>query len=356
MEKALLVVPYNSKNNWGLEDIKDELKSLVSSSGVVPLDFVVCPVREISPVYFIGKGKVYEIKDKVKNISADVVVFNSDLTSGQQLELEDIIEAKVIDRTQLILDIFAQRAKSNEGKVQVELAQLRYLLPRLKGKGTELSRLGGGIGTRGPGEQKLEIDRRRIKEKISRLKSTLENLCRHRDNLRRHRRRISMPLISIIGYTNAGKSSLLNALTRSNVQVENRLFSTLDAVTRRLYLPNHQEVLLTDTVGFIHNLPHDLVESFKATLEEVKEADFLIHVIDVSSHLIEEKSKSVFKVLEELNVQKKPIITVLNKIDLVPSVSFIERLKREFSNSAAVSVLNGAGLDDLKELICSVAK
>ncbi|MDD5773164.1 MAG: GTPase HflX [bacterium] len=352
MEKALLVVPHNSrKDEWDIEDTRSELKSLVISVGVEVLDLMVCPLREINSSYYIGKGKANEISERAKALDAGVVIFNCELSPAQQRGLEDILEAKVIDRTQLILDVFARRAKSNEGKIQVELAQLNYLLPRLTGKGIELSRLGGGIGTRGPGEQKLEIDRRRIKEKISRLKSGLDVLRERRDNLRIQRRRHSLPLISLVGYTNAGKSSLLNALTKSDVEVDNRLFSTLDAVTRKLSLPNNQDVLLTDTVGFLHNLPHGLIESFKATLEEVEGADLLIHVIDISTHLLDEKFKSVNRVLQELGTDQKPVINVLNKTDQASSKKFIKRMSDEFPDSAALSCLTGEGLDNLRDLI-----
>ncbi|MFH1287199.1 MAG: GTPase HflX [bacterium] len=352
MKKALLVIPHsNEKDGWDIEDTKSELESLVISVGVAVLDLMVCPLKEINVSYYIGKGKVYEISEKVKALEADVVIFDCDLSPAQQRELENIIEAKVIDRTQLILDVFARRAKSNEGKIQVELAQLSYLLPRLSGKGISLSRLGGGIGTSGPGEQKLEIDRRRIKEKISRLKSNLDVLRCRRDNLRIQRRRHSLPLVSLVGYTNAGKSSLLNVVAKSNVKVDNRLFCTLDAVTRKLSLPNNQDVLLTDTVGFLHKLPHDLIESFKATLEEVQGADLLIHVIDVSTHLLNEKFKSVNEILRELGADKKPVINVLNKIDQAQSRKCIEKIKGEFPNSATISCLTGEGLDNLMNLL-----
>ncbi|MBI4651584.1 GTPase HflX [Candidatus Desantisbacteria bacterium] len=352
MEKALLVIPYGYKrHDWDLEDIISELEDLVQSAGIDIQEKTICRIKEINAFYYIGKGKAFEIKEKAHDKHVDVVIFNSDLTPGQQRTCEEIIGVKVIDRTQLILDIFAQRAKSNEGKIQVELAQLNYILPRLTGSAKYLSRLAGGIGTRGPGEQKLEIDRRRIKEKISKLKTDLEILKRQRKSLRIQRKRNDLPLLSLVGYTNSGKSSLLNKLTGSEAIVENRLFSTLDALTRRLALPNHQKILLTDTVGFLHNLPHNLIESFKSTLEEAQEADLLLHVVDASSHLLLEKIKDVNKVLKELKLEEKPVLMILNKIDKPGARKNAKKMELEFPDSIMVSALSGYGLNKLKDLL-----
>ncbi|MGB2706190.1 MAG: GTPase HflX, partial [Candidatus Omnitrophota bacterium] len=264
--------------------------------------------------------------------------FNNDLTGTQQKNLEDIINVKIVDRTQLILDIFARRARSNEGKIQVELAQLLYLLPRLTGKGILLSRLGGGIGTRGPGEQKLEIDRRRIKDRITKLKRDLGKLNLQRSTRRKQRAKFSLLSIAIIGYTNSGKSTLLNALTESHVYTQDKLFSTLDPTIKSFVLPNNQKVLFVDTVGFLNELPHHLIESFKATLEEVVCADVLLCLVDISHQKAKEMQKAVFDVLAELGAGEKPMITALNKIDMVGE-NEIRRLTREFKDAIPISAL-----------------
>ncbi len=351
MEKALLITveffDRKYKDSWKLDDINFELKELVRSAGIAFIDLVECFKDKPTSGHYIGTGKAEEIGLICKDKGANVVIFGNDLSATQQQNLEDIIGVKVIDRTQLILDIFAKRAHSTEGKVQVELAQLQYLLPRLKGKGVMLSRLGGGIGTRGPGEQKLEIDRRRIREKITRLKDELEKIHLRRGGLRRKRHESEMASISLVGYTNAGKSTLLNALTDSDVIVQDRLFSTLDPTARRLILPNNQKVVFIDTVGFLHNLPHHLIEAFKATLEEVIEADIIIHVLDASSPIIHELDKAVYEVLKELGASNKPVIPALNKIDKIEDKGIIERLKKEFENAIPISALKKENLDEL---------
>ena len=358
MEKALLVTveffDREYKNTWKLDDVNFELKELVRSAGLQAVDLVECFKDAPKAAHYIGKGKAEEIGLICRDKGADVVIFGDDLSSTQQQNLEDIINVKVIDRTQLILDIFAARAHSIEGKVQVELAQLQYLLPRLKGKGIMLSRLGGGIGTRGPGEQKLEMDRRKIRDKITKLKDELEKIRERREGLRRRRHESDLAIVSIIGYTNAGKSTLLNALTDSDVIAQDRLFSTLDPTARRFVLPNNQKVVFVDTVGFLHNLPHHLIEAFKATLEEVVEADVLIHVLDASSPMVRELSQAVYEVLDELGVHDKPIVIVLNKIDKVPDKSEIDRLRREFENSIAVSALHNENLEELVRRISMI--
>lgn len=358
MEKALLVTveffDREYKNTWKLDDVNFELKELVRSASLQVVGLLECFKDAPTAAHYIGKGKAEEIGLICKDKGADVVIFGDDLSSTQQQNLEDKINVKVIDRTQLILDIFAARAHSMEGKVQVELAQLQYLLPRLKGKGIILSRLGGGIGTRGPGEQKLEMDRRKIREKITKLKDELEKIHERRGELRRKRHESDLAIVSIIGYTNAGKSTLLNALTDSDVIVQDRLFSTLDPTARRFILPNNQKVVFVDTVGFLHNLPHNLIEAFKATLEEVVEADVLIHILDASSPMVHELDQAVHEVLDELGVHDKPIVTVLNKIDKVPDKGAIDRLKREFENSIAVSALNKENLGEVVQRISMI--
>lgn len=358
MEKALLVTTEffdnDYKDTWKLDDINFELRELVKSAGLSVTGSIECFKDRPTAGYYIGTGKAEEIGAVRADKGANVVIFGNDLSSTQQQNLEDIIGVKVIDRTQLILDIFAHRAHSMEGKVQVELAQLQYLLPRLKGKGIMLSRLGGGIGTRGPGEQKLEMDRRKIREKISNLKGELKKIHLRRDGLRRKRHESELANISLIGYTNAGKSTLLNALTHSDVIAEDRLFSTLDPTARRFILPNNQRVVFVDTVGFLHNLPHHLIEAFKATLEEVIEADILIHILDASSPMIHELNDAVHEVLEELEISGKPIVVALNKIDKVEDKPMIERMKKDFDNAIPISALNKENLGELIERISMI--
>ncbi len=358
MEKALLVTveffDRRYKNTWKMDDVNFELRELVRSAGLQVVDLVECFKEAPMAGQYIGKGKAEEIGLICKDKGADVVIFGDDLSSTQQQNLEDIMNVKVIDRTQLILDIFAHRAHSIEGKVQVELAQLQYLLPRLKGKGIMLSRLGGGIGTRGPGEQKLEMDRRKIREKIVKLKDELKKIHVRREELRRKRHEGDLAIVSLIGYTNAGKSTLLNALTDSDVVAQDRLFSTLDPTARRFILPNNQKVVFVDTVGVLHDLPHHLIEAFKATLEEVVEADLLVHVLDASSPITAELSQAVYEVLEEIGIHDKPIVTLLNKIDKVPDKGLVDRLKKQFENSIAVSALHKENLDELVRRISMI--
>lgn len=297
----------------------------------------------------IGKGKASQIAERVGRDTIDVVVFDRDLSGSQQRNLEEIVQCKTIDRTQLILDIFARRARSHEGKLQVELAQLNYLLPRLTGQGITLSRLGGGVGTRGPGEQKLEVDRRRIRAHISKLNQRLAELMKRRQASRVRRRESSLPIIAIIGYTNAGKSTLFNRLTASDVFVKDQLFSTLDPTIRRAHFSSDKKtVLLIDTVGFIQDLPHHLIEAFKATLEEVEEADLLIHVMDSTHAALDQINHSVQKVLKELHADQKPQVTVLNKIDLIKdSDQRLAPLLHRWPQALPVCALKGLGIDTL---------
>jgi len=304
--------------------------------------------------FYVGKGKATELVNLSQEVKADVIIFDGDLTPTQQRNLEEKTKVKIIDRTQLILDIFARRAHSAAGKVQVELAQLTYLLPRLRGKGLILSRLGGGIGTRGPGETRLEVDRRRIKERIITLRKKLRRIGQQRQLLKRNRKRKLYYLAAIIGYTNVGKSTLLNVLTQARVKVDNKLFATLDPTTRKIVLPNHQTLLITDTVGFINKLPHHLVASFQATLSEIKEADLLINVLDASHPKLEEENKATYSVLKDLKVDDKPIINVLNKIDLVDNGYRLSRLQRNLDSSIAISALEKRGLEKLIHRISEI--
>lgn len=358
MEKAITVtVDLKNEKGWSIEDRAAELKELVRSSGGSVEEEVVCRRDRPTPDLFIGKGKLEELILISRDKRADIVVFNNDLTPTQLRNLErELMGIKVIDRTQLILDIFSQHAKSMEGKIQVELAQLEYMLPRLTGRGVELSRLGGGIGTRGPGEKNLEYDRRRIKQRISRLKEELKDLERRRQALRARRKDAMLATIAIVGYTNAGKTTLLNTLTDSGKLTADKLFSTLDPVARSYILPNNLKVLFHDTVGFLYDLPHHLVESFKATLEEVKTADLLIHVLDASNPRVHELDGAVYTVLKELNAEQKTIINVLNKVDLAGSPLILRRLEREFKNPVLVSALKGQGIELLINEILRMLK
>ena len=353
MEKAILVtVDLDEKGEWTLEARAAELKELSRSGGASAVAEILCHRKKPSPDLFIGKGKFEELHQLVHQKKANLVIFNNDLTPTQLRNIErGLGDVRTIDRTQLILDIFARNARSVEGKVQIELAQLEYLLPRLTGKGIHLSRLGGGIGTRGPGEKILEYDRRRIRDQITRLKEKLSDIGTMRAALRKRRSEAFLTTISIIGYTNAGKTTLLNQLTNSKKLVADRLFSTLDPVARSYVLPNNQKILFLDTVGFLHNLPHHLVEAFKSTLEEVRMADILLHVLDASSEKIHDEDKAVYKVLKELGAGDKIIINVMNKSDLAPNPDYMNCLKKDFRNPVFVSALTGDGIPLLIEEI-----
>ncbi|MBI2094663.1 MAG: GTPase HflX [Candidatus Omnitrophica bacterium] len=342
-ERALLVSPRFSspRRQDRFPEATRELEALCGSAGLEVVDHLVCRQKTPNAPFLLGKGKVEEAAARVRDRKADVVVFETDLSSTQQRNLEEIIPAKTIDRTQLILDIFSQRARSPEGKLQVELAQMKYLLPRLAGKGVYLSRLGGGVGTRGPGEQKLEVDRRRIRERISRLSRELGELRKRRSFSLQKKKEKETALVALVGYTNAGKSSLFNRLTHSSARVEDRLFSTLDTTTRQVDLGHRQKALLVDTVGFIRNLPHHLVESFKATLEEIVEADVLLHVADAGRPDAAELGKAVDAVLASLGVDRAKSILVWNKSDL----------SRRTDGGVPVSAKTGEGIEELLSVI-----
>ena len=346
VEKAGLVGCYRTaRDRERAEDSLHELEALAEAAGARVVERVLQERPHPDPAYFIGRGKAEELHLRAEAGDLDLVVFDDELTPGQQRNLEAKIGCKIIDRTQLILDIFARRARTREGKLQVELAQLNYLLPRLAGKGTMLSRLGGGIGTRGPGETKLEMDRRRIRNRISSLRKDLDKIRQQRQLQRAKRQGIPLPLVALVGYTNAGKSTLFNALTRAGTVSSDQLFSTLDPLLRRLTLPSRLEIVLSDTVGFVRKLPHDLVAAFRATLEEVRQADLLLHVIDISSPHWREQVTAVEEVLNQLEVQSTPRIEVYNKVDLLPpdTGAAMSRVLR----SVAVSARAGIGLDPL---------
>ncbi|MGM0471311.1 MAG: GTPase HflX [Bacillota bacterium] len=328
-----------------------ELENLVRTAGITVRHKEVQYRKQPDSRYYIGYGKVAELKQLKYTHQANMIIFDQELTPAQQRNLEEELEIKVIDRTQVILDIFAQHANTKEGQLQVELAQLNYLLPRLVGQGEELSRLGGGIGTRGPGESKLEIDRRRIRERIDNLEAEIDQVQQTRATQREHR---ELPLISLVGYTNAGKSTLLNNLTAANTLTKDELFATLDSNTCQLQLPIGRKVLISDTVGFIRKLPHQLIAAFRATLEEVTESDILIHVVDINQPDYQEKVRAVREVLAELEVVDKPIITVLNKVDLVEDKSQLALIEREFEHCLAISAQQGEGLDRLLDKIANL--
>jgi len=331
----------------------EELESLVEAAGATVTGKAYQVLQEPTPNYYVGRGKANEIAHMVNDEDVDLVVFDEELSPGQQRNLEDLINKKVVDRTRLILDIFAQRAKSREGKLQVELAQLSYMLPRLTGRGREFSQLAGGIGTRGPGETQLEVDRRKVRARIAKIRRELEKVRKTRRVHRERRRERLFPTAAIVGYTNAGKSTLLNAMTGSSVMVADRLFSTLDPTVRLMAFENGRNVLLSDTVGFISKLPHQLVEAFRATLEEVENADLIIHIVDVSHPEYSHQIEAVNIVLDEIGVKHTPIVYALNKIDLLEERALLHSLRMTLPTSVAVSALTGEGLEDLKSLIAS---
>jgi GTP-binding protein HflX len=345
-EKAILVgLEQQGVSRWDLEDSLSELQQLAATAGAQVVDTVVQKLEKPTAPYYIGKGKAEEVARQCGAKHATSVIFDDELSPAQGRNLEELTSRKVLDRTQLILDIFAQRARTREGRLQIELAQLQYLLPRLTRMWTHLSRQSGGIGTRGPGETQLEVDRRRVQERIARLERDLKDVRKNRTVQREGRLRHNWPLASLVGYTNAGKSSLLNRLTGAGVLAENKLFATLDPTTRQLVLPNKQKVLLTDTVGFIRKLPHTVIESFKATLEEVRLADLLIHVVDLSHPQFREQMAAVDATIRELDAEGKQTLLVFNKIDAVPDPMVVEETVRHYPGSVAISARTGEGMD-----------
>lgn len=338
------------------EEHLHELERLADTYGLATVQKVACPIRAFDAATFIGKGKVQEIADMLPPLEADIVIFDDEISPQQQRNLEKAFKVPVIDRTELILSVFAQRAQTKEAKIQVHLAQYQYQLPRLKRMWTHLERqrTGGGRGggyLKGPGERQIESDRRLLRARIDRLRKELEGVKKNREVQRAARMRAGFPTIAIIGYTNAGKSTLLNALTHAGVFVEDKLFATLDTTTRKFTLPNKQDILFIDTVGFIRKLPHNLVASFKSTLEEAFSADILLHLIDASSPNALEQAEATYQVLKELHADKRPIITVLNKIDACQSSLDVERVRYKFPKTVAISALKKKGFEDLIDKI-----
>ena len=356
MEKAILIhLSTNRKDKLETEESMKELRGLAHTAGAEVVEEIFQFRPDISPRYLIGEGKVSEIIHLKEKTAAELIIFDNDLSPIQQQNLEDDIQAKVIDRTQLILDIFAQRARSKEGKLQVELAQLNYYLPRLLGKGTALSRLGGGIGTRGPGEKKLEEDRRRIQDRISKIKNETLKIQKRRATQRKRRKKSPIPVVSLVGYTNAGKSTLFNCLTREKMFTSPQLFATLDPILRRVSLSDGLHFFLSDTVGFIKKIPVELITSFRATLEELKEADCILHVIDITSSTFERQIIAVEATLSDIGIPDIPVINIFNKIDLLPNKEeLLGKNQSSDGRSIHVSAKTGDGILDLKGHLRSV--
>ena len=351
-EKIILVAVATGNEDDAMESL-DELEELVNTAGAVVVGRVIQNLDHINNTTYVGSGKVQEIKDLIWETEADAIVCDDELSPAQYKNLEDELDVKVMDRTLIILDIFAGRAKSAEGKIQVELAQLRYRSTRLIGM-RNLSRQGGGIGTRGPGEKKLEVDRRLIRNRISQLKEQVRNMESHRQVTRAKRQDNPVPVVAIVGYTNAGKSTLLNTLTAANVLEEDKLFATLDPTTRNYKRPNGQEVLLTDTVGFIRKLPHHLIDAFRSTLEEAKYSDIIIHVVDCSNPSMDKNVHAVYETLKNLEVKDKIIITVFNKIDKVEEKPVLRDFNADYTVSAAIK--KNIGLNEINDAIEAALK
>lgn len=357
-ERAILIGMEWGRNDslWTVDDSLEELKQLADTAGATVIKKFIQKRPKPDPAFFIGRGKVQELALYAQQENIDLCIFDDELSPAQQRNIESVMGIRILDRTALILDIFAQRARTNEGKLQVELAQLQYTLPRIMGKGLMLSRLGGGIGTRGPGETKLEVDRRRIRDRIAFIKEQIEKVKAVRSLHRSKRKKNNVFEVSLVGYTNAGKSTLLNTLTNSDIYAKDQLFATLDPTTRQLTLSNKQEIIITDTVGFIQRLPHQLIAAFRSTLEVVTEADLLVHVIDVSHELYKEQAAAVHEVLKEIGAESKPVITVYNKIDkLPPDSKLADRLALE-EDTVCISAAKKLNLETLQQMIESHLK
>lgn len=347
IEEKVILVGVSEQDGDDAEDSVAELAELVKTAGATVVGTMIQKREIIHPGTYIGSGKVAELKLLVEELGATGIVCDDELSPAQLRNLEDMLDTKVMDRTLIILDIFAARATTSEGKIQVELAQLKYRLSRLTGLGRSMSRLGGGIGTRGPGEKKLEIDRRLIKDRIAQLNRELKEVRQHRDITRAQREKNQMPVAAIVGYTNAGKSTLINTLTNAGVLEEDKLFATLDPTTRVLELSGRQQILVTDTVGFIRKLPHHLIEAFKSTLEEAKYADIIIHVVDASNPQKEKQMHVVYETLKDLGVKDQPILTLFNKQDRIENPEILKDMKAD--KTLKISAKTGQGLDDLKD-------
>lgn len=354
LEERVILVGVQESFSEDVEESLDELAELCETAGALVVGRVIQNREKIHPGTYVGKGKIEEIALLMEELGATGIVCDDELSPAQLNNLEKELDCKVMDRTLIILDIFAARANTSEGNIQVELAQLRYRAARLVGLRNSLSRLGGGIGTRGPGEKKLEMDRRLIKDRIAQLNRELKEVRQHREITRAKRTRNGMPVAAIVGYTNAGKSTLLNRLTDAGVLEEDKLFATLDPTTRVLELPGRQEILLTDTVGFIRKLPHHLIEAFKSTLEEAKYADYILHVVDASNPQHEKQMHIVYDTLYQLDIREKTVITLFNKQDAVTEREPLHDLRAD--HTLAVSAREGTGLDELKELLAELLR
>jgi len=360
-QQALCIGIYRSSADKQMcEENLLELERLCDTYGVPVLSKVACPIKKFDAATFLGSGKIQELTLMIQDLGLTIVIFDDEITPHQQLNLEKLFGVAVIDRTELILEVFAQRAQTREAKLQIELAQTRYQLPRLKRLWTHLSRQAGGGGgsggggyTKGEGEKQIEIDRRLLRRKLSQLEEEIERVEAHRTIQRSGRLRSGLPTFAIIGYTNAGKSTLLRALTKTDVLVEDKLFATLDTTTRRFILPNQQPVLLIDTVGFIRKIPHQLVAAFKSTLEEAIHTDILLHLIDVSHPQAESQAEATYEVLKELGAEKLPMITLLNKVDHVSDEALLYKLQIKYPKTVQISALTGKGLDHLMEIMMS---
>ncbi|MBS0647790.1 MAG: GTPase HflX [Verrucomicrobia bacterium] len=356
---ALLLGAYTStKDKQGCEDFLGELERLCETYGLTSVGKVASPIKKIDAGTFLGSGKLSEVLTQADELGADIILFDDEITPNQQRNLEKFFQRPVIDRTELIIEVFAQRAQTREARLQIELAKVKYQQPRLKRLWTHLSRQagtgggsGGGAYLRGEGETQIEIDRRLLKRRVVQLQKEIAEIEKQRETQRRQRVRTGIPTFAIVGYTNAGKSTLLNALTKADVFVEDKLFATLDTTTRKFILPNRQEILLVDTVGFIRKIPHMLVAAFKSTLEEAVHTDILLHLVDVSNPMAELQAEATMHVLKEMKAEQRPIITVLNKIDACQDPGILHRFRMKYPKTVQISALTGQGFDHLMELM-----